>query len=250
MLLLLLSALLLCIGVVALPAHDPTAYGDFAGDDPRGGFRNAANVWSNVAFLVIGVIGVADVMRRRDALGTSFVSALTFFAAVVVTTFGSAWFHMHPLKNGITNPDTLLWDRLPITLACAALLALVLDRWLAPGWGNVVLPALIVLGFGSVEHWYRTGDLYPYAFFQFYALALPLLVMALDRRWSKWLLIALAAYVVAKICEDKDDSIYATFHVSGHMLKHLLAAAAAGALIRWLRLRDDLVRGGDDLLRE
>ena len=52
----------------------------------------------------------------------------------------------------------------------------------------------------------------------------------------RWLLTALAAYVGAKALETLDARVFDVTGgvVSGHTLKHLAAAVAAWALLRWV----------------
>ena len=51
-------------------------------------------------------------------------------------------------------------------------------------------------------------------------------------------LVAVAIYAVAKLAEMLDAQVYALGHlVSGHTLKHLLAALAVWWLLRMLQLR-------------
>ncbi len=48
---------------------------------------------------------------------------------------------------------------------------------------------------------------------------------------TEWLVTALAAYAVSKVLESEDQTIYHFGQiVSGHTLKHLLAAAGVGCL--------------------
>jgi hypothetical protein len=78
------------------------------------------------------------------------------------------------------------------------------------------------------------GDLKPYLLVQFYPLlAVPLLLVLFPGgRTGPWpYLLALAAYLAAKVAEAEDGAVLQAVGLfSGHTLKHLLAAAAVGAL--------------------
>ena len=97
-----------------------------------------------------------------------------------------------------------------------------------------------VLWWGWSEH-LGAGDLRPYALFQFGPL-LPLLVLvalfpsrythASGHLWT------LALFGAAKLAEYFDHGVYAALVVvSGHNLKHLLAAAAGVCVVRMLQRR-------------
>ena len=92
----------------------------------------------------------------------------------------------------------------------------------------------------SVLWWRHSGDLRLYAWVQSAPLACT--AIALTLRWlarplAQLLGVSLVLYVFAKIAETFDAGIYAlTAHaVSGHTLKHLLAAGSAAVLRAWQR---------------
>ena len=80
-------------------------YHQFADQRELFGVPNFWNVVSNLPFIAVGVIGLAQF--RRDA--TTFV----LFAGLFLTGFGSSYYHLNP------NDGTLFWDRLPMTLCFA-----------------------------------------------------------------------------------------------------------------------------------
>lgn len=187
------------------------------------------NVVSNLPFAVVGAIGLAAIAARPAPLRPAFAA---LFAGVFLTAFGSAWYHLSP------SAGRLLFDRLPMTLAFAAVFALTLadriaPRFAAPRW----LVALIAAATGSALLWYATGDLRPYAFVQGYLLlAVPLMLALFPGRHldGSRLAAALALYLCAKVLERYDDQVYdALGHlISGHALKHLAAAWACWHLHR------------------
>jgi hypothetical protein len=227
--------------MLALPriAQDP-AYHAFADRRALLGIPNAADVLSNLAFLAVGLLGLR-VIGARDA---TFVKArerapwaVTFWG-VLLTAVGSAVYHLSP-----TNASLAL-DRLAMTVGFMGLLsALIAERLGARG----TLIPLLVLGAATVVWWYATerngsGDLRPYVAVQAAPLvAIPLLVVLGRPRYtgSAWLFAALALYVVAKLAEVRDAAIFAATAgvVSGHTLKHVLAALGIGALVLMLARR-------------
>lgn len=208
------------------------------------GVPNGMDVLSNVLFLAVGIAGLAVTIDRRGR--TPFRDRWTrwpyraLFAGVVLTTFGSAWYHLAP------STARVVWDRLPMTIAFMGLLTAVIAERVNGRAARVLFGPLLVAGAGSVLYWYATqlagrGDLRPYALVQFGSLAVVVLVLALFRsqdRGSAWLSIGLALYGAAKIFEMTDRPIYHALRiVSGHTLKHVIAAAAVACVVAMLRLR-------------
>ncbi|HEX4945024.1 MAG TPA: hypothetical protein VFV55_11770 [Usitatibacteraceae bacterium] len=217
------------------PIHQPADYHDFADRRAALGVANAADVVSNIGFALAGLWGLAAWsawMRLPDRPRSSRGYAV-FFVALVLTGLGSAWYHLLP-DNG-----RLVWDRIPIALACAGLLAAVHADTHSPGQHAAIPVALVAAAFASVWWWSHTGvdgpgDLRPYLLLQ----VLPLLLIPVwqalygARREERLAFgIAIALYVGAKAAELGDHAIFdATGFLSGHTLKHLLATAA-GAVV-------------------
>ena len=205
---------------VAMLIHGPIAqsvrYHEFADVSVWLGIGHAADVLSNLPFAIVGAWAL--LRRRAGAAWTAFDAAL------VLTAIGSAYYHASP------DDARLVWDRLPIALACAALLAAVRSE--TRGTAELpMLAALCAVAIASVLWWRVTGDLRPYLLLQ----GAPLLLVPFwqwqggaPRRARALFGIAIAGYVAAKACEVFDHEILAAATVvSGHTLKHLLAAEAA-----------------------
>lgn len=215
-------------------AQDP-AYHRFADGRRLLGLDHFWNVASSLAFTLAGLWGLWLQLRRR-ARGAEVPLAEWLFAfAVLLIGPGSAWYHLDP------TTESLFWDRLAMAVAFMALFAAVLGETVAPAWRRHGLAPLLLLGVGSVLYWRLTeragaGDLRPYALVQFLPPLLMVLLLALQgsRRYhapSIWQ--ALACYALAKAAELGDGVVMqATDVVSGHTLKHLLAAAACALILR------------------
>jgi len=227
-----LLGLMVAAGVTAwaLPplTQDP-AYHAFADARALGPVANAANVLSNVVFLIAGVIGL------RRALGHAALPArpawLVAFAGIALVSVGSAWYHRAP------GDDTLLWDRLPMTIGFMGLLAAVLAIPFGERISRLALWPAVIIGVGSVIAWRLTGDLRPYVWVQFTPLLLIgaiLVLCPLPPPHRRALLFALVLYALAKGFELADARLFVASAgvVSGHTLKHLAAGAACGALVR------------------
>ena len=105
----------------------------------------------------------------------------------------------------------------------------------------IALPA----GIASVLYWQVTeaaghGDLRPYALVQFFPmLVIIVFLLAYPAKvpYSKPLLLVLAWYVLAKVCEHYDHEIYQfSGFWSGHTLKHLCASVALVYVIQVVEL--------------
>jgi hypothetical protein len=213
-------------------------YFDFADGRRLAGVPNALNVLSNIAFLAVGLSGLATLLggqaRFRDP--RERLPWVVFFTGVALTGVGSAWFHLVP------STGTLVWDRIPMTIGFMGLLCALVTERVDAAWGRRLLWPLVGIGLGSVLYWYLSelagiGDLRPYFLVQFYPLlALPLLLLLFPARYSRSLpyLLALGAYLLAKVAEVRDAEIFRLGGiVSGHTVKHLLAAAGIGAIV-WM----------------
>jgi hypothetical protein len=215
------------------PIPQDPAYHAFADDSRLFGIPNFWNVATNLPFLFIGLVGLAQTHRLSDA--TLGLHHRVFCIGVALVALGSAYYHFDP------STPALVWDRLPMTIAFMALFAAVLtDRVSAP-LGRALLWPLIAAGIASIAWWIRTemagqGDLRPYAIVQFLPMLLVPLILLLSRGGSlnsAMLWMSLGAYGAAKLAEHFDPVILdATGVFSGHSLKHLFAALGAWWAIR------------------
>jgi len=135
----------------------------------------------------------------------------------------------------------LFWDRLPMTLCFMAILAIVIEERVSAKAGSVLLWPLLAIGVFSLVLWRWTGDLRPYVWVQFFpGLALPLMFLLFSPKYtgtSYWFIVA-ALYVLAKVFEFYDHAVYSVGSImSGHTLKHLAAAAACFAILRYFQTR-------------
>jgi hypothetical protein len=221
-------------------AQDPD-YHRFADGRVLLSVPNAMDVLSSAAFVVAGGAGIGVAAQRAR-----FVDArerwpwLVLFAGVALTGAGSAWYHLEP------TTASLAWDRLPMTIGFMGLLCAAIADRVSVRWGSWLLAPLVLAGAASVGFWVATeargaGDLRPYLLVQALPLAtLPVLVAFGPARYTRGadLLAALAWYAAAKGAEALDAPIFAALGVvSGHTLKHLLAAAGVLWLARMLALR-------------
>ena len=236
-----LVGLLVGVAAVVLLLHGPIpqdpSYHRFADRRVLLGVPNALNVLSNAPFALVGILGLAAVARwpRLDA-ARAFVDPrerwfyAVFFVGVGLTALGSAYYHLAP------DNRRLVWDRLPMTVAFMSLVAAVVGERVGIGLGLRLLGPLTSLGILSVLHWQITdrhgaGDLRLYALVQFVPLVVVPVLMALyPPRYTRGgdVLRVVALYLVAKAFEAADAAVFRLGGlVSGHTVKHLVAALAA-----------------------
>ena len=145
---------------------------------------NFWNVFSNIGFLFVGIFGLYQlcIVNRLNIVRAVKYSYVVFFIGILIVSFGSAYYHWHP------NNNTLIWDRLPMTLAFMSLMSIGFAEFLSVTWGRVSLIPLLFIGLLSVCYWYwsemhGSGDLRLYALVQYLPMIL-LLVLLLFRTTS------------------------------------------------------------------
>ena len=241
--LLLLTAALAGALALLAPLAQPLSYHEFADRRAFFGVPNFLNVLSNLALLLVAALGLG--LLRRGG-GAVFVERAErwpyalFFLAVAATSLGSAWYHLAP------DNARLFWDRLPMSVGFAALVAAVLgERWDAKA-GLRLLAPLVAAGAATVL-WWRFSEAggaenaLPYFAFQAWAiLAVVLLMLFFPPKYTRsaYLFSAVALYGAALTAELLDRHLFALGQiVSGHTMKHLLAALAVYQVVRMLRTR-------------
>jgi hypothetical protein len=202
----LLGLTLVSLVVLALlpPIRQDQSYHQFADQRTLLGIPNFWNVVSNLPFIVIGAVGLWRFHRNA--------TTIVLFAGILLTGVGSSYYHWNP------NDDTLLWDRLPIALSFMAIFAYAIGERVNAKAGAVL-----------------------YGWVQFFpCIALPVLFLLSPAQYtgtSYWIMAAVL-YLLAKVAEYQDRTIYSAGSIlSGHTLKHLLAAAACYAILRYFQTR-------------
>jgi hypothetical protein len=234
------------LGMVALglwhgPVSQDPGYHLFAADSSVAGIPNFWNTISNLPFALVGAVGLWLCRRKVPAGGLPELLACyrLYFAALILITAGSAWYHLAP------DNSRLLWDRLPMAAAFMALFSALLGESLSPKLGRTLLWPLVALGVGSVCYWYVTelqghGDLRPYLLVQLTPMLLiPFALLLFGSRCQPtgyiwWMLLL---YALALVLDRFDTEVASVLSIGGHPLKHLVAALAAACLLPALRYR-------------
>lgn len=242
-----LSAGLALVAILVPAIPQPLSYHAFADCRTVWAIPNFFNVVSNLPFLLGGALGLRLIWKG----GGRFIDSreqlpfIVFFLGALLTCFGSAYYHAAP------DNQRLVWDRLPMTLGFAGLVAAAVAERIDLKLGLKSLWPLLLLGVATVIYWYATermgaGNLIPYAAYQTWSIFIIVLLLLAwpARRYSQGGLLAWAAiwYGLAKVFETFDLGVYrlSGAFLSGHTIKHVLAAFAVFAIVRQLRLREPI----------
>jgi hypothetical protein len=230
----LMAAWLAALALAVLGPHvaQQAQYHAFADQRSWHGLPFAMDVLTNLPFAVAGLWGLvrvwqASLQRRQHAYGQLSV---VFFGGLLLTAAGSSYYHWQPDNDG------LAWDRLGMVVAFAGLLGMAVADRISLRAGLATVLATLLAGPLAVLVWYEAGNLLPWVVVQGGGM---LLVLALALRqpepggWGLPLMAVVALYVLAKLLELGDHAVFAWTAglVSGHSLKHVVAALAAWPVI-------------------
>jgi hypothetical protein len=186
---------------------------------------NAADTLSNLAFALLALWGLRRQQRHGGTLPGATRGALAvLWLGLLLTALGSGLYHWQP------SPQRLVADRLGMAVAFAGVLALASSGMRGPraGWATLalMLPAASVAAALPLQ-----GNVLPWMVVQGGGV-LWLLLAACSRAQPEALVVrwgwVVAGYAIAKVFESGDAAVFAATGqlVSGHTLKHLVAAAA------------------------
>lgn len=207
--------------------QDPT-YHHFADSREIIGIDNFWNIFSNFPFLLIGLYGFWRGHYLIEPKSKNGYKALC--TGIFLVGLGSAYYHYNPSNS------SLLWDRLPMTVAFMALFSILLNERVISNNPAQVLGLSLTIGISSILYWYWTeqhgiGDLRLYVLVQFLPMLLiPVILLLFKSNYlhGNLLLISLALYATAKLFEHFDKQLLETSRfISGHTIKHFLASIAA-----------------------
>jgi hypothetical protein len=196
--------------------------------DARGwlGIANFMDVVTNAPFAAAAAVGLWNLRRRvraeRACVGGDDVTGRArlvpvdrlclgaVFVGIGLTSMGSAYYHLAP------GNERLFWDRLPMVLTFASLLATLVAERVSPRTGAWLLGVLPALGAASLVYWERTeragaGDLRAYFLMEGATLASVLLVVLMYRaRYlpTRSLMAGLACYGGAVVFEQLDRAVW------------------------------------------
>jgi hypothetical protein len=164
---------------------------------------------------------------------------MIFYTGIFLTGFGSGYYHLSP------DNDTLVFDRLPMTVAFMSLFSALFMERVSVKTGIYLFPFLLAYGIFSVWYWHYSetlahGDLRPYAIAQFLPMLQIILIIGLfpaKHRKTKYLVYTAVCYILAKGLEYFDPQVFTLLGttISGHTLKHLAAAGGVWWTIMYMQ---------------
>jgi len=215
-------------------------YHQFADNRVFFGIPNGLDVMSNLAIVFPGIAGIAFVHERQKnkyEWADKFEPTILYcmFFGMVLTFFGSVWFHLEPSNS------TLVWDRLGMVIIMACYCSLIIfDRFDSNLAKKVHFP-LILIGFSSVFIWQYFDDLRFYFAFKVQLFILVFILLKYGEESynrSKDYILSLALFGLATIFEFNDGVVFdALIIISGHTLKHIVAGIALWWIMRMTRER-------------
>jgi hypothetical protein len=230
-----------CAALVAIALFGPALPGPaqphgFADARTLLGMPFALDVLSNLPFALAGLAGLAMLWQAPRGVTSNMQRAMAelFFAGLILVAFASGWYHLHPDDAGLAI------DRYAMAIAFAGLLGLAAAGRVSDRAGTVLGLALLLLGPLAVRAWAATGNLLPWVLVQFGGMLLLVALAwlrpqpgALPVRWFA----VLGAYGLAKLAEVNDHAIFAATGewLSGHTIKHIVAAMAAVPVLMAIR---------------
>lgn len=163
------------------PIPQELAYHQFADQRSFFGVPNTWNVLSNMPMFFLGLYGFSLVFKRfklRPDFTAKWLPVVLVFG-IFITSFGSAYYHAMP------DNQTLVWDRLPMTLMFMPVFSLLLYDLIHPEWGRLAFFITVPLGLFSIAYWQYTesigaGDLRLYAFVQFFPMLIGPVIIVLS----------------------------------------------------------------------
>ncbi len=231
------AALVFIVLLSRAPIPQNPAYHNFSDRKDLFYIPNIWNVLSNLPFLIVGLLGIykLNYSNTLTIITDNKQAYFALFFGTALVSFGSSYYHLWP------NNQTLVWDRLPMTIAFMGLFSIVISEFMSVRIGKLLLNPLLALGLCSVFYWHITeangqGDLRYYAIVQFFPiLAIPIILITFKSSFNRtsaywWLL---AAYIAAKLFEHFDAQAHSLLVViSGHSIKHIAAAISVYILLR------------------
>ncbi len=231
--------------VFVQPIPQASFYHAFVDTRTMLGIPNTFNVLSNLPFVLVGCTGLVLIAKRLVNQTAAPVDPLylVFFSGVFLTGLGSGYYHIEP------NNTTLVWDRLPMTIAFMGLFTAVIAERISLKAGRLLLFPLLAFGVFSIWYWHWTeiqnlGDLRLYALVQFLPMILiPLMLWLFPPRYTRGydFMITIGWYGLSKASEALDGPIFSAGNImSGHSLKHIFAAIGTYWILRMILKRTAL----------
>lgn len=238
----LFGVLLVLIALLAPAVVWPEHYHAFIDTRSWWGIPNTMDVLSNAAFAVVGTWGLWRLGHWSHAHRTAvadrpvlYGSALMVGLGLWFTTVGSGIFHWQP------NAAGLAVDRMAMSVIFAGLLGMAVAQHISERAGLVTMVTVLTLAPAAAAVAWFTGNATPWGTVQYGGMLLLLALVVSRTDQTRTVLVkVLLMYGLAKACEMADEVVWQLTNglVSGHTLKHLVAAVAVMPMWEMLVYRD------------
>lgn len=103
--------------LISGPIKQDPSYHFFADNRPFLSLKNAVNIFTNTGFIIAGSPGVFQLLKPPNpgVIKSFRTPYFFFFSGVLLIGLGSSYYHYNP------SNETLLWDRIPMTIAFMSL---------------------------------------------------------------------------------------------------------------------------------
>lgn len=243
--LLIICFLAFCACFIVGPIEQDPNYHQFADQRSFFSIQNFANVATNIPFIIIGLSGFLYILFKKTQTTDlqPIMLLLGFFIGVFFTGIGSSYYHLNP------SNETLFWDRLPMTISFMSFFSIIINKFISQKLGIWLFIPLLICGILSLLYWQITecegvGDLRFYVLVQFLPIVLitAILILYKNKNGNVLYCLVVSTYLVAKLFEINDLLIFSISHtISGHSIKHLIAAAAPLLFLIGLRNRKHIL---------
>jgi len=192
---------------------------------------NFMDVVSNISFLIFGGIGLVHCFINDEKWSWKI-----FFTGIALVSFGSAYYHFAPTNS------TLFWDRLPMTIAFMAMFTAMIGEYINSQLEKPFLIIFLIVGVFSVIYWALYDDLRFYYWVQLAPMVTLLILLTFFKSHythTYFLVFSFICYLLAKVVESNDRLFFDLTGnmISGHSLKHLLAALVPLWVLMMLKKR-------------
>ena len=214
------------------------SYHNFADQRSFLGIPNFGDVVSNLGFVIVGIAGLWVCFTRHvGRLGSAWI---VMFSGLALVGVASGYYHWY------RTDYSLAWDRMSLTVGFMGMFVALLGEYVSERLGVLLVPAVLA-GVGTVLYWNWFDDLRLYYWIQAAPLlVIPLLMLLYRPSYShQWLILSgVVWYGLAKLAELGDRPIFAATGelISGHTIKHLLAAVGSGFVLWALSKREPIAR--------
>ncbi len=237
------------VAMLAPPVALPSGYHAFADTRGWGEVPFAADVLSNLAFAVVGALGLRRLAclpvqaqararaRARARAQAHAAASLVLCLGLLFTAVASGVYHLHPDDAG------LALDRMGMAWVFAGVMGVAVANRVSDRAALVGMALLAVLAPAAAAVAWMANNAVPWAVVQFGGLLVLAGLAALPARQGQAalpLVALLVGYALAKVAEMSDQWVFELTAglVSGHTLKHVLAACAVWPVLAAVVYRD------------